>query len=100
PTLAAAVAPLCAEDDEVVGPHRLHLAPRLAAAARAVEGRGVLHDDAFVTRTERLVEDALGGLRIRGHDRRDLEVRRDRLEPPGALLERRVEEVDAVDVED
>ena len=37
PPLPAPVAPLRAEHDEVVGAHRLHLAPRLAAPAGGVE---------------------------------------------------------------
>src|SRR5207237_6426582 len=82
-----------------VGATRLPLPPGLAAAARAVERRGVFHDDALMAGAERLLEHALSLGGIGREDARDLEVRRDRRQPRGALLERRVEEVLAVDVE-
>jgi hypothetical protein len=53
-----------------------------------------------VPRAQRVVEHLLRGVGVRGDHARDLQVRRDGLEPRGALLERRVEQVLALDVED
>src|SRR5204862_5746968 len=99
PGLPAAVAPLGAQHDEVVRADRLHLAPRLAAAAGGVERRSVFDDDALVARGERLLEHPPAVLGIGRERARYLQVRRDLLQPRGALLEGHVEQVLAVDVE-
>ena len=52
-----------------------------------------------MARAQRLVQDALRLLRIVGESGGDLELRRDRLEPGGSLVQRHVKEVLAVDVE-
>src|SRR4051812_10568935 len=100
PAAAPAMTPLGAEDDEVVGPDRLHFAPGLAATACRVDGGSVLDNDALVPGPECLLEDTLGRLGIRRDHARDLQVRRERLEPCGALVKRGVEQVVSVDVED
>ena len=100
PALPAAVSPLRAEHDEIVRPHRLHLAPGLAAPAGRVRGRGVLHDDALVSGAEGFVQDALSLRGVGGEEPGHLELRRDLGEPPRSLLERHVEQVFAVDVEE
>src|SRR5919108_243311 len=96
---AAPVAPLGAEDDEVVAANRLHLAPCLAAPAGGVERARVLYDHALVPGAERLVEDSLRFLLLRGKNAGDLELGREPVESGGALLQRRVEQVVAVDVQ-
>ncbi len=95
------VAPLGAEHDEVVRPHRLHLAPRLAAPAGGVQRRRVLDDDALVPgarapRRARAAASSALAVKTPGI----LSCRRDRLEPRAALAQRRVEQIVAVDVQD
>ena len=55
PALAAAVAPLHREDDEVEGVHWLHLDPAGAATAGGVPDGEALDDHAFVAARERVV---------------------------------------------
>ena len=83
PALAASVAPFGAEHDEIVGPHRLHLAPGLAAAPGRI-GRGrVLHDDPLLTGRERLLAGrAAPSSGIGTEHRRDLELWRDAASRP------------------
>jgi hypothetical protein len=71
-----AVAPLGAEHDQIVGPHRLHLQPCLAAPDGAVSRGRVLDEEALVAGARRLVEDAAGRLLVGGEDAGDLELRR------------------------
>ena len=100
PPLPAAMAPLGPEHHQVIGLHRLDLAPRLAAPPRRVHRGGVLDDDALVARGDRLVEHALGLAGVAGEDARDPVGRRDLLQPSDPLVQRRVQEILAVDVQD
>ena len=100
PALSPPVSPLGAEHDEVVGPNRLDLPPRLPTAAGRIQGRRVLHDDALVSGAQRLVEHAACLVRGGREEARDFQFRCQRLEPGRALLERRVEEILAFHVQE
>ena len=100
PAPPAAVPPFGAEHHQVVGAHRLDLAPRPAAPSRRVGRRRVLDHDALVTGSDRLVKHLLGRRGVAREDAGDRMRRCDRLEPCGAFVQRGVEEVLAVDVQD
>src|SRR5437764_11126803 len=74
PAVTASVAPLCGEHHQVVGAHRLDLAPGFAASTGRIVRCGVFHDDTLVACTERLVQDALSLVRIGSEHGGDLQL--------------------------
>ena len=94
------MAPLRGEHDEVQRVDRLDLEPRGAAPAGGVRRVERLHHDALVPGGDGGVERRLRGRGIAGHRPRDPVLgRHDPLEHRGALGERGVEQVVAVDVQ-
>ena len=99
--LAAAVAPLGGEHDEVERVHRLDLQPAGAAPAGGVGRVERLHDHALVARAHCVGEHRAGGLGVRRDRARHAQrLGHDGREPLGAGGARLVEDVLAVDVQD
>ena len=100
PPLPASAAPLGGQHDQVEGLDRLHLAPRPASAAGVVGAVERLHHRALVAARQRLVEERLRGRRLGRADARDGQLAHHLVEVPEAGVERLVDEVGAVAVED
>ena len=93
--------PFGGEDHEVEGDRPLDLDPAGAAAPRLVGSVERLHHHALVSARERVVEEAVGLLRVLGHDPRHAELLGESLVEGGeALRGRPVDQVLAVEMED
>ena len=99
PAGAAAVAPLGGEDDEVEGADGLHLAPRVPAPPGLVARADRLHHHALVAGGERILGEARRVVRVGRGDRRHPPRPGDPLEHGEPFRQRRVDEIDAVDVQ-
>ena len=93
--------PLDGQHHQIQGVNRLDLEPTGPAAARLVRRGQRLGHHALVPGGQRRVQEVAGGSRIRGDQPIDPVLRgHDVVERRGALAGRRVEQVDAVAVQD
>ena len=97
PTATPAAAPFGREHDEVERVGDLDLEPRGAAAAGLVGRRERFRHQSLVSPVERVAQEPLGRLTLRGHDARHDQVRRHVSgERRDALLGRAIDQIRAV----